>query len=62
MAHEERKREFKILGKGLRIKIHTVLGGRKSHHMQWNFQRLSGYKVAGNEIFLRHGSSGDWGS
>ena len=27
----------------------------------WNFRRLSGYKLAGNEIFLRHGSSGDWG-
>ena len=55
-------REFKILGKGLGIKIYTVLGGRKSHHMQWNFRRLSGYELAGNEIFLRHGSSGDWGS
>ena len=29
---------------------------------KWNFQRLSGYELAGNEIFLRHGSSGDWGS
>ena len=28
----------------------------------WNFQRLSGYELAGNEIFLRHGNSGDWGS
>ena len=28
----------------------------------WNLQRLSGYELAGNEIFLRHGSSGDWGS
>ena len=55
-------REFKILGKGLGIKIHTVLGGRKSHDMQWNLRRLSGYELAGNEIFLRHGSSGDWGS
>ena len=24
---------------------------------KWNFQRLSGYELAGNEIFLRHGSS-----
>ena len=23
----------------------------------WNFRRLSGYELAGNEIFLRHGSS-----
>ena len=29
---------------------------------KWNFRRLSGYELAGNEIFLRHGSSGDWGS
>ena len=29
---------------------------------EWNFRRLSGYELAGNEIFLRHGSSGDWGS
>ena len=29
---------------------------------KWNFQRLSGYELVGNEIFLRHGSSGDWGS
>ena len=29
---------------------------------KWNFQRLSGYELAGNEIFLRHASSGDWGS
>ena len=27
----------------------------------WNFRRLSGYELAGNEIFLRHGSGGDWG-
>ena len=26
------------------------------------FRRLSGYELAGNEIFLRNGSSGDWGS
>ena len=25
------------------------------------FRRLSGYKLAGNKIFLRHVSSGDWG-
>ena len=29
---------------------------------KWNFRRLSGYKLAGNEIFLRHRSSGDWSS
>ena len=29
---------------------------------KWNFQRLSGYELVGNKIFLRHGSSGDWGS
>ena len=29
--------------------------------MEWNFRRSSGYELAGNEIFLRHGSSGDWG-
>ena len=28
-------REFKILGKGLRIKIHTVVGGES--HITWNF-------------------------
>ena len=39
-------REFKILGKGLGIKIHTVLGGPKSHHMQWNLRRLSGHELA----------------
>ena len=31
-------------------------------HLLWDFRRLSGYELAGNEIFLRHGSSGDWGS
>ena len=55
-------REFKILGKGLGIKIHTVLGGPKSHHMQWNLRRLSGHELAGNEIFPLHGCGGDWGS
>ena len=25
------------------------------------FRRVSGYKLAGNKIFLRHVSSGDWG-
>ena len=29
--------------------------------MEWNFRSSSGYELAGNEIFLRHGSSGDWG-
>ena len=29
---------------------------------KWNFRRLSGYELAGNEIFLRHGNSGDWSS
>ena len=27
----------------------------------FNFRRLSGYKLAGNEISLQHGNSGDWG-
>ena len=27
----------------------------------WNFWSLSEYKLAGNEIFLRHENSGDWG-
>ena len=29
---------------------------------EWNFRRLSGYELAGNETFLRHERSGDWGS
>ena len=33
-----------------------------AHPKKWNFRRLSGYELAGNKIFLRHGSSGDWGS
>ena len=28
----------------------------------WYFRRLSEHELAENEIFLRHGSSGDWGS
>ena len=27
----------------------------------WNFWRLIEYELAGNEIFLRHENSGDWG-
>ena len=27
---------------------------------KWNFWRLSVYELAGNEIFLRYWSSGDW--
>ena len=27
----------------------------------WNFWRVSVYELAGNEIFLGHQSSGDWG-
>ena len=33
-----------------------------AHPKKWNFRRLSGYELAGSKIFLRHGSSGDWGS
>ena len=29
---------------------------------KWNFRRLSDYELAGNEIFLRHESSGGLGS
>ena len=36
--------------------IHVVL---RSGAEIWNFQLLSGYELAGNEIFLRHVSSGD---
>ena len=28
---------------------------------KWNFRHWSGYELAGNEIFLQHGSIGDWG-
>ena len=28
---------------------------------EWNLWRLSGYELAGNDILLQHGSSGDWG-
>ena len=28
---------------------------------KWNFRHLSGSELAGNEIFLQHGSIGDWG-
>ena len=39
--------------------IHVVLlGGAEI----WNFRRLSGYELAGNEIFLQYRSSEDWGS
>ena len=31
-----------------------------SENKKWNFRRLNGYKLAGNEIFLRYGSSKDW--
>ena len=31
-------------------------------NMLWNFRRLSRYESDGNEIFLRHGNSEDWGS
>ena len=34
-------------------------GGHTSN--KWNFWRLSEYELAGNEIFLRHDNSGDWG-
>ena len=27
----------------------------------WNFRLLSGYELVENKMFLRHGSSGDWG-
>ena len=31
-----------------------------SENKKWNFRRLNGYELAGNEIFLRYGSSKDW--
>ena len=45
--------------------IHQTLRVQVLHILPtvlWNFRRLSGYELAGNEIFLRHRSSGDWGS
>ena len=43
-----------------KIKQQTFVTVLEQVHKKWNFWRLSGYELAGNEIFLRHWSSGDW--